>query len=202
MKIIDKIKEFIEVKKVRAKVDKMSKLTSEEKKIINDVLNRDYPIDTIVKVEVERGRTVDRDGNYYDYPVYEFVALPCKTRYLEMIRNDEKLDCVQITGDMIGRKISLERAKLIHNKAYGKVEISEEDENNLVLTDKQNNSYRLIEDFARVRKTIEKEVVDKQEVVKVSNGTKCVYGRDLNEYARLGNLQTKQKCHEEKIKTL
>lgn len=199
MKIIDKIKAFIEVKKARAKVDKMSKLTSEEKEIINDVLNRDYPIDTIVKVEVERGRTVDRDGNYYDYPVYEFVALPCKTRYLEMIRNDEKLECVQITGDMIGRKLSLERVGLIRNKDYGK---SEEDENNWVLTDKQNNSYRLIKDFARIRKTIKQEVVDKQEVVKVSNGTKCVYGRDLNEYARLGNLKTQQKCHAEKIRTL
>ena len=71
-----------------------------------------------------------------------------------------------------------------------------------MLTDKQNNSYRLIEDFARVRKTIEKEVIDKQDVVKVSNGTKCVYGRDLNEYARLGNLQTQQNCHAEKIRTL
>jgi hypothetical protein len=170
-----------------------------EKKIINDVLNRDYPIDTIVKVEVERGRTVDRDGNYYDYPVYEFVALPCKTRYLEMIRNDEKLECVQITGDMIGRKLSLERVGLIRNKDYGK---SEEDENNWVLTDKQNNSYRLIKDFARIKKTIEQEVVNNQEVVKVSNGTKCVYGRDLNEYARLGNLKTQQNCHAEKIRTL
>ena len=201
MKIIDKIKEFIEVKKVRAKVDKMSKLTSEEKKIINDVLNRDYPIDTIVKVEVERVRTVDRDGNYYDYPVYEFFALPCKTRYLEMIRNDEKLECVQITGDMIGRKRSLEKGYLIRNKA-SRENGTIEDKGTLSFMDNQNNSYRMIEDYDRVRKTIEKEVIDNQDVVKVSNGTKCVYGRDLNEYARLGNLKTQQNCHAEKIKAL
>lgn len=201
MKLADKIKELIEDEKVRAIVDKMSKLTSEEMEIINDVLNRDYPVDTIVKVEVERVRTVDKDGNDYDYPVYEFVALPCKTRHLEMVRANEKLDCVQITGDMIGRKLSLEKGYLIRNKASRENGIIE-DKGTLSFMDNQNNSYRLIEDYDRVRKTIEKEVIDKQDVVKVSNGVRCVYGRDLNEYARLGNLQTQQNSHAEKIRTL
>ena len=204
MKLFDKIKKHLTGKKEKSK----------------DVLYKDYPIDKIVKIKVETAEAFDKEGYVYNYPVYEYVYVPCGTRMIETyIKKGEPIECVQITGDRRGRKLSLESVKLGASKetrsrnvleglSYLAVfdtedrllssvsKISEDENGNAVFA---SVGYKVEENFKETRKDIERNVVNNQEYIVMCNGVKCVSGIDLNDYASNCNEASRKEAHIEKL---